>query len=90
MSSGKSDLLDQLPLAEIRRVTFYKVDEITTDLICCDVELGTQTWSFHEEQAEWQTLLRHVGKLAGFNSDWHASVSQPAFAACETVAFQRS
>jgi len=32
------DTIDQLPLENIDRVAFYKRDELTTDLICCDVE----------------------------------------------------
>ncbi|WP_426264213.1 hypothetical protein [Sphingomonas sp. PWP1-2] len=38
--------------ADIARVIFYKRDELTTDLICCDIEALGQTWIFHEEMRE--------------------------------------
>jgi len=82
--------LERLPLAEIHTVTFYKRDELTTDLICCDVEVGGQSWFFHEEAVGWDLLLAHLGMLPGFKRDWFAVVSQPPFAVCETVAYRRS
>jgi hypothetical protein len=50
MTAIDASLLRQLPLNQVERVTFYKRDEITADLICCDVEIGGQVWTFHEEQ----------------------------------------
>ena len=82
-------VIDQLPLEKIDRVTFYKKDELATDLICCDVEISSRTWFFHEEAPGWQLLVEHLEKLPGFKNDWSASVSQPAFARSETVAFNR-
>ena len=84
-----AERLGLLPLAEIDRVTFYKRDELATDLICCDVEIRGQTWFFHEELDGWDLLLQHLQKLPGFRSDWYSAVSQPPFAPCETVAFSR-
>lgn len=83
------NLLRQLPLAGIERVTFYKRDEITTDLICCDVEIGGKVWTLHEELVGWDLLLQHLQKLPNFDADWFAAVSQPSFATSETVAFSR-
>jgi hypothetical protein len=90
MSVIDASLLRQLPLNEVEKVTFYKRDEITTDLICCDVEIGGQVWTFHEEQVGWALLLEHLGTLADFRSDWLSAVSQPPFATSETVAFKRN
>ena len=42
-------VLAQFPLNEIDRVTFYKRDELTTDLICCEVHVGESHSKFHEE-----------------------------------------
>ena len=83
-------ILARLPLSEIRKAVFFKSDEITMDLICCEVELGGTTWQFHEEAHGWDTLLNHLGQLPGFKMDWLSSVSQPPFQACVTVAFSRS
>lgn len=84
-----ADILAQLPLAAIGKVTFYKRDEVTTDLICCDVAVADKVWSFHEELSGWDLLLDHLQRLPNFRTDWFASVSQPPFAASETIAFSR-
>jgi len=85
-----AELLNKLPLSEIDRVTFYKRDEITSDLICCDVEITGKIWTFHEELEGWPALLRHLERLSGFQTDWFAAVSQPPFATSETIAFSRA
>ncbi len=81
---------DALPLDQIKQVTFYKRDEFTTDLICCEVALYETCWTFHEEQANWQALVEYLAQLPRFKADWFGSVSQPPFQTCETVAFCRS
>jgi hypothetical protein len=40
MNDVDVNLLRRIPLSDIQQVTFYKRDELTTDLICCDVELA--------------------------------------------------
>jgi hypothetical protein len=82
-------ILSQLPLSEIISVVFYKRDEITTDLICCDVEVRGRVWTFHEEADGWQTLVRHLSALPGFRNDWHEAVVRLPFETSETVAFDR-
>ena len=89
MASIDADLLAQLQLTDIRKVAFYKRDEITTDLICCDVVVGDKVWTFHEEIVGWGLLLDHLQRLPSFRADWFAAVSQPPFATSETVAFSR-
>ncbi len=83
------DGLCDIPLANIDRVTFFKRDEITTDLICCEVVASGQIRTFHEEMPGWAGLMAHLAGLPGFRQDWCAAVSQPAFQPCETVAFER-
>ena len=82
-------LLTRLPLDDIGKVTFYKRDELSTDLICCDVAIGEQVWTFNEELVGWGLLVGHLERLSGFRADWFAAVSQPPFASSETVAFSR-
>ena len=89
MRAIDADVLERLPLSAIDKVIFYKRDEITTDLICCDIEMGESVWTFHEGLRGWNLLLQHLHKLPGFREDWFAAVSQPAFEASETVAFSR-
>lgn len=85
-----NDIGEQLPLADIQRVTFYKRDELTTDLICCDIEARGRTWFYHEEAEGWDHLLHHLEQLPNFRRDWYEAAVHPPFAACETVAFSRS
>ena len=82
-------IIEQLPLDQIDRVTFYKRDELATDLIYCDVDVAGQRWLFHEELPGWEMLLPHLHQLPGFREDWYAAVVQPPFAASETLAFER-
>jgi hypothetical protein len=89
MTRIDANLLARLPLREIGKVTFYKRDEITTDLICCDVMVGEQVWTFHEELIGWDLLIAHLRGLPSFLSDWFVAVTQPPFATSETVAFSR-
>lgn len=84
-----SAALSQLPHPAIDAVIFYKRDEITTDLICCDVEASGLVWTFHEEMAGWDALIAHLSALPGFRSDWYAAVTGQPFATNETVAFAR-
>ena len=89
MTCIDTDLLARLPLPDIAKVTFYKRDQITTDLICCDVVVGDKVWTFHEELVGWDLLIAHLQRLPSFRDDWFAAVSQPPFASSETVAFGR-
>jgi hypothetical protein len=84
------ETIAQLPLADIEMVTFYKLDEITTDLICCEIVVGGTVRTFHEEMKGWNLLLRHIERLPGFRADWFSALSRPAFEPCEIVAFKRA
>ena len=84
-----STILTRIPLSKINRVTFYKRDEITTDLICCDVETDGQTWTSHEEMKGWDDFIIHLQGFPDFRSDWYEKVVQPSFATSETVAYYR-
>ena len=89
MADIDAGLLYHPPLAEIEKVMFYKRDEVTSDLICCDVKIAGKTWMFHEALGGWDLLIAHLSGLPGFRSDALATISQPPFAASETVAFRR-
>jgi hypothetical protein len=89
MAAIDADVLAQLPLTDVGKVTFYKRDELTSDLICCDVAVGGKVWTFHEELVGWDILISHLQRLPGFSADWCAAASQPPFATSETVAFSR-
>lgn len=70
-------------------MVFYKRDEVTADLICCDVEAHGQVWTFHEEASVWKDLIEHLSALPNFRADWYEAVAIPPFATSKTVAFDR-
>ena len=77
-----------LRIQEIRRIEFYKTDQIATDLICCDIQCRESVFHFHEEEPEWSDLIHSLCALDGFRDDWFVQVSQPAFAESRFVAFE--
>jgi hypothetical protein len=89
MARIDAELLTRLPLSEIERVVFYKRDELTTDLVCCDVRVAGKVWTFHEALAGWDLLIEHLNGLRGFQPASLAAMAQPPFELSETVAFCR-
>lgn len=83
--------MQQLPISaeQIRRVTFFKRDEVTADLICCEIASDDRHWLFHEEMDGWQLLLGELEVLPNFRMDWYAAVSQPPFAPSPVIAYDR-
>lgn len=83
-----------IALDAVEKVEFFKRDELTTDLVCCEIvvsgENGSETWFFHEEAPGWSDALKLVEQLPGFDLDWAAKVMQPPFAENRTIAFDRS
>lgn len=78
---------------DVLRIRAYKRDELTTDLVCLDVELqdGT-TWFVHEEVPGWEDFLDAAERaLAGLQSfrSWFPEVAQPPFARSERVIYER-
>ncbi len=82
-------------LSEVERVEFFKRDEVTTDLICCEIALlpkgkiGGLIFA-HEEMPHWEELIRKLEFLGGFDVEWFSHVSQPPFAENRYDAFQRA
>jgi hypothetical protein len=82
-------------LADVCRVGFYKRDELTTDLVCCDISLlgraGANRVIFaYEEMPHWDELIQRLEFLGGFDVEWFSQVSQPAFSKCRYEAFIRA
>ena len=79
----------QIPIAEVKKVEFYKINELTTDLICCHVSLvGGKSILIHEDMDGWDRQIQRLTNLTAFDSDWFAKVSQPPFAPSNHVAFE--
>ncbi len=89
MTAIDVNIIEELTLTDIAEVTFYKRDEFTSDLNCCDEVVAGTARAFNEDQFGWDLLLQRLYKLPNFRTDWYAAVSQPPFATSETVSFNR-
>ena len=89
MGSPAEIAMRELALVTIEKIVFFKHDEVTSDLICCEVEANGRIWFFHEDLPEWDALIEQLERLPGFRGDWFAQVSLPPFAASSFVAFPR-
>ncbi|MBB4615610.1 hypothetical protein [Novosphingobium taihuense] len=79
-----------LEMAVIQHVVFYKRDELTTDLICCEILMASgQTLWFHEEMPNWNDVVAQIELLEGFPQDWRSHVIQPPFAECRFMAYEK-
>jgi hypothetical protein len=80
-------------LSDVSKVVAYKRDELTTDLICFDVitDAGSdiETWTFHEEQPEFEKVVGELAALPGFLDEWRERVVLPRFSPCETTIYSR-
>ena len=76
-------------LAKVIRVEFYKRDQLTTDLIHCNIITPDGVISAHEDQPYWEELIRKLEFLGGFDVEWYPQISGPALAVSDYVAFQR-
>lgn len=82
----------QFALNQIREIVFYKRDEITTDLICCEISMSSdrqdQVLFFHEEMPHWQEMIHRVSELPDFDMKWFEKVAHPPFQTQRTVAYR--
>ena len=81
------------PLVPRRPIPAWRLRGPSGRIVCCEIVVITdnrsESWFFHKETANWEDVLRLVGRLPGFDSDWRAKVIQPPFAESRTVAFKR-
>lgn len=76
-------------ISDVLKVEFYKVDQLTTDLICCELTLGDGPQiRLHEDLPQWERDMARLANLDGFDKNWFAKVSQPPFASCNTIAYE--
>ena len=76
-------------LQDISRAEFYKRDELTSDLVCCEVTAADVLHFTHEEAPDWTELVEALQALPGFDASWFAKVSQPPFEESRIIAFER-
>jgi hypothetical protein len=75
----------------IQRITAFKRDQFTVDLICFQLDLeGGEPIELDEDMKGWTEFVRELStRLPGFKSDWFATVAHRAFAENATVLFER-
>jgi len=85
--------LQKCNLDNIIKVEFFKRDELTTDLLCCEIltsgAKGNETWFVHEESTQWENVLALVNQLPNFDLNWREKMVHPVFAENRTTAFTR-
>jgi hypothetical protein len=78
----------------VRAIVAYKIDELTTDLVCCDIVTGSsdgeQIRTIHEEIPGFSTFMTRFEALPGFNKQWRDAVILPPFAANRTTIYDRA
>ncbi len=85
---------DDLPsLEKIEKVTFFKIDEFTSDLVCCDIvfsdDNGLQIIHLNEDRDDLARVDCYFASVEGYDKNWRENVILPPFEECEYVAFKR-
>ena len=84
---------DTVSLDDVSAVVAYKIDEFTTDLVCCDIVTGSgddeQIRTVHEELPGFDDLMACLEALPGFDPKWREAVVLPVFAENRTIIFKR-
>ena len=85
---------DAVSLDEVNAIVAYKIDELTTDLVCCDIVTGSgdgqQIRTVHEEIPGFETVMARFAALPGFNKQWRETVILPPFATNRTTIYNRA
>lgn len=75
---------------DVERLVGYKHDDLTTDMICLDVEHGNTCFTITEDTDGWFVFLdRTMAAFPNIPKNWEVDVAQPAFATNLTVLYDR-
>jgi len=84
---------DAVLLDEVHAIVAYKIDELTTDLVCCDIVTGSgdgeQMRTIHEDIPGFDAVMARFEVLPGFNRQWRDAVILPHFATNRTTIYNR-
>jgi hypothetical protein len=84
---------DVVRFDEVRAIIAWKRDELTSDLVCCDINTdsrdGEQVRTVHEELAGFEALMTRFAVLPGFDRHSWEAVIGPAFAADRRIIYTR-
>lgn len=87
-------ITDTISFQEFSQIIAYKIDELTSDLVCCDIVTGSgsgeQVRSVHEETPGFEALMARFETLPGFHPKWREAVILPPFANNPTIIYNRA
>jgi hypothetical protein len=77
----------QLRWSDVNEITAWKIDLVTTDLICLGFHTSRNPTDFvcDEEQQGWNKICRAVERRFDIDPDWWRQVAFPAFATNPTL-----
>ena len=78
---------------EVRAVIAWKLDELTSDLVCCEIVTdsrgGEQVRTVHEELAGFEALMTRFAELPGFDRHSWEAVIGPVFETDRRIIYTR-
>jgi hypothetical protein len=84
---------DAVSYDEVGAIVAYKLDELTTDLVCCDIVTcagdGEQIRTIHEELPGFGAAMKSFESLPGFDREWRDAILLPPSATNRTVIYSR-
>jgi len=89
---GAKPSMQPVALNDVEEVSFFKRDELVTDLVCCEIRVNANdgpVWFFHEQVVGFGSLVTLLERLPAFDLAWRDKVILPPFAENRTVAFRR-
>jgi hypothetical protein len=74
-------VLVEIPFSQVTRVSAFKRDLGTVDLICFEIEVrGEKPLEVNEEMGGFEDLVARFAKDPKFDKHWRERVVKPAFA----------
>jgi hypothetical protein len=74
---------------EVTRIEAYKIDLITTDVVCLEFVSATLSGVVDEETPGWKQLTIAVAERFPVRSDWRSVVVKPPFATNRSILWDR-
>jgi hypothetical protein len=79
----------EVPWRSVSRVTAFKRDLMTTDLVCMMLELDDRLVEIHEGMIGYAALEKAMAKALNIGETWKLDVLFPAFAANPALIYER-
>ena len=74
-------IVDAVSFDDVRAIVAYRLDEVTSDLLCCDIITGSvddeQIRTIHEDIPGFEATMTRCEVLPGFDKGWRAAALRP-------------